>query len=100
MSDILRLSVPLTAWLVGFSAVYALQAFTCSRHWPEELAARPALVAAWLLAVAAQAGLIWLLLRAPSPSPFVRSLSLALAALALAATALTLAPVAVVSRCM
>lgn len=100
MRDILRLSVPLTAWIAGFSAVYALQGLACSRHWPEGWAARPVLLAAWALALAVQAALLWALLRDPSPSPFVRATSLALAAMALAATAWALAPVAVASVCL
>jgi hypothetical protein len=100
MREVLRLSVPLALWLASFSAVYALQGLSCSRHWPEGLPARPFLILAWGLAVALQAGLVWALLRDPSPSPFVRVTSLALACLALAAAAWTLLPVAVTSTCL
>lgn len=100
MSDVLRLSVPLAAWLAGFSAVYGLQGLACSRHWPEGLSARPLLLLAWALAVAVQAALVLLLLRNPSPSPFTRATSLALAGTALAAAAWTLLPVAVASTCL
>ena len=44
MTDVLRLSVPLGLWLAGFSATYALQALSCSRHWPEALPERVVLV--------------------------------------------------------
>ncbi|MBP1806824.1 hypothetical protein [Rubellimicrobium aerolatum] len=100
MSDILRLSVPLAAWLAGFSVVYGLQGLSCSRHWPEGLAARPVLLSAWVLAVALQAALLWMLLRNPSPSPFARAVSLALALTALLAALWTLMPVAVTSVCL
>ena len=43
MREILRLSVPIACWLAGFSAIYALQALSCSRHWPEGLPIRPVL---------------------------------------------------------
>lgn len=99
MRDVLRLSVPLALWLAGFSAVYGLQGLTCSRHWPDDLAARPALLLAWALAVALQAALLWSLGRDPSPSRFARNLSLALAAVALVAAIWTLAPVALTSVC-
>lgn len=100
MREILRLSVPLGLWLASFSAVYALQGLSCSRHWPEVLPARPFLLLAWGLAVAIQAGLVWTLLRDPSPSPFVRAASLSLAVTALVAAAWTLMPVAVTSICL
>src|SRR5690606_2538278 len=35
MTDLLRISVPLTAWLVAFSAVYGLHGLVCSEHWAE-----------------------------------------------------------------
>lgn len=99
MKDILRLSVPLAVWLAGFSAVYGLQGLTCSRHWPDDLAARPALLLAWALAVALQAALLWSLVRDPSASSFLRRVGVALAAVALAAAVWTLAPVAIASAC-
>lgn len=99
MRDVLRLSVPLALWLAGFSAVYGLQGLACSRHWPEDLAARPTLIAAWLLAVALQATALWLVARDPSPSPTLRAIGLGLAATALAAAIWTLAPVAATTIC-
>ncbi|GGL78456.1 hypothetical protein [Wenxinia marina] len=104
MSDILRLSLPLTLWLASFSAVYGLQGLLCSSRWAplaDGGAGRLLLVVAAALAVAAQAALL-LALRSPrwrANSAFVRSASLALAATALIATAWTLLPVAVVSYC-
>ena len=100
MREVLRLSVPLACWLAGFSAVYGLQALTCSRHWPEGLAARPVLLLAWALSMAVQAGFVWALIRDPSPSPFVRGTGLFLAVVALIASAWTLMPVALTSVCL
>ena len=103
MKDILRLSVPLTLWIAAFSAVYGLEGVVCSRHGaglaPGQ--GRTVLVAAWLAAVAVQAGLLFGL-RTPrfaSPSRFVQGLSLSLAVVALVATIWTLFPVAVVGLC-
>jgi hypothetical protein len=100
MKEVLRLSVPLALWLASFSAVYGLQALSCSRHWPEALPARPVLILAWALAVALQAILLWTLVRDGSPSRFVRAVSVALAGVALLAAGWTLLPVAVTSACL
>ena len=106
MRDVLRVALPLTLWLVGFSAVYALQGLTCSRHWAaaglEDGAARGALVAAWGGAVLVQALVLAGLRAAPlaSPRPFARGLSVGLAVVALVAAAWTLAPVAWTSACL
>jgi hypothetical protein len=58
VTDILRISVPLTAWLAAFSAVYGLQGLVCSDRWAEaglDLAAgRIAMTIAWATAVALQ----------------------------------------------
>lgn len=105
MTDILRLAVPLSAWIAAFSAVYGLQGIVCSDGWTgaglTPAHGRAALILAWLAAVALQAGLL-LALRAPrfaSPSGFVQGVALSLAAVALAATVWTLFPVAAVGLC-
>lgn len=100
MTDILRLSVPLAAWLAGFSAVYGLQGLSCSRHWPEGLPERPVLLAAWALAVLVQAALLMGVLRSPSPQPFTRTVSVALAVTALVAALWTLMPASFASACL
>jgi hypothetical protein len=105
MRDILRLSAPLTLWLVAFSAVYGLEGLLCSARAgmvaPE--VGRAVLVSASVAAVAAQLGLL-LVLRSPgygSPSRFVRQTSLALAVAATVASAWTLlVPAAVTSLCL
>lgn len=99
MSQILRLSLPLTFWLVGFSALYALHGLSCSRHWPPGLEQRPALIAAAGLLVGFQALLLWLVLRAPSPSPFVQWTATVLAAVAVGAAVWTWVPVLFITGC-
>ena len=106
MTDILRLSVPLTAWLVAFSTVYGLHGLVCSARWAEaglDLAAgRAAMTAAWAAAIAVQLVLL-LALRSPrfaSPSAFMQGVSLTLATAALVATLWTLLPVVTTSACL
>ncbi|MBS3651840.1 hypothetical protein KEU06_24835 [Pseudaminobacter sp. 19-2017] len=106
MTDILRISVPLTAWLAAFSAVYGLQGLVCSQRWADAgldlTAGRIAMMVAWAAAVALQ--LVFLLaLRSPrfvSRSAFVRWVSLMLAISALVATLWTLLPVVTTSACL
>ena len=52
MIEILRLSLPISLWVTGFSAVYALQGLSCSRHWPSDIDAQPILLVAWAVAIA------------------------------------------------
>ena len=85
MIEILRLSLPLTVWLTGFIAVYALQGVSCSRHWPGEIDARPVLIAAWGVAVLLQAVTLTAVLYRPSQSRMVQRVATALAATALVA---------------
>ena len=106
MTDILRISVPLTAWLAAFSAVYGLQGLVCSERWADVglglAAGRAAMTVAWAAAVALQLALL-LALRSPrfaSGSAFVRRVSLALAISALVATVWTLIPVVTTSACL
>ena len=73
MIEILRLSLPITVWLTGFSAVYALQGLSCSRHWPADLEARPVLLAAWAIAIVLQLIALIAVLYAPSPARFVQT---------------------------
>ena len=99
MIEILRLSLPITVWLTGFSAVYALQALSCSRHWPDDMEARPVLLAAWAVAVVLQLVILMVVLCAPSPSRFVQMTATALAATALVAAVWTMMPVVATSVC-
>ncbi len=99
MSQVFRLSLPLTVWLIGFCALYALQGLTCSRHWPPSIDARSALIAAAAVFVLVQAVVLVAVLRAPSASRFLQRATIALAAVALASAAWTSIPVLAVSIC-
>lgn len=99
MIEILRLSLPITLWVTGFSAVYALQGFSCSRHWPDDLWTRPVLLAAWAFCVGLQVLALMGVCRAPSQSRFVQTAATAIAAMALLAAIWTLMPVLAVSAC-
>jgi len=103
MKDILRLSVPMTVWLMSFSAVYGLQGLVCSQRLPYEAAtARSLLIVAAIIAVFTQAVLLWGLnsQRWGSPHPFIRTVSTILGVIALIATIWTLFPVALISICV
>ncbi|TNC61042.1 hypothetical protein [Rubellimicrobium roseum] len=106
MTDILRISGPLTLWLTAFSAVYGLQGLICSPRWAEaglDLAAgRMALALAASLVLGLQVAFLLALrtTRFASCSGFVRTLSLGLSTVALVASAWTLIPVATTSACL
>ena len=100
MIEILRLSLPITVWLMGFSAVYALQALSCSGHWPDNMETRPVLLAAWFVAIAVQVLSLMAVLYAPSPSRFIQSTAVAIAGTALIAAIWTMMPVLAVSVCL
>lgn len=99
MTEILRLSLPISIWLMGFSAVYALQGLSCSRHWPTDFEARPFLLAVCVVAVAFQVLCLRVILYAPSVSRFVQTTATTVAVTALVATIWTLLPVLVSSVC-
>ena len=106
MTDILRLSLPLSVWIAAFSAVYGLEGIVCSGN----LAAagldpdrgRAFLLAAWAAAIAVQAVLIvWLRMpRFASALPWVQRVSVILSWVALVATVWGLMPVATTSLCL
>jgi hypothetical protein len=99
MTEILRLSLPISIWIVGFCAVYALQGLSCSRHWPPDLDARLILLLAWAVAVVFQAMSLWLVLYAPSTSRFVQTAATGIAGTALLAAVWTMMPVTVATVC-
>lgn len=99
MSNILRLSLPFTVWIIGFCAVYALQGFACSRHWPPGLDARTALIAAAALFIAIQGMVLWRIIAAPSRTAFVRATAMILGAAALGAALWTSLPVLSLTVC-
>jgi hypothetical protein len=100
MKDVLRLSLPLTLWLIGFCALYGLQGLVCSGDWGVAWG-RVVLLAAAAAAVLVQGGLLLLLgaTRAAAAPGFTRGVSLALAVIALVATVWTAVPVAVLPLC-
>lgn len=105
MTEILRISVPLTVWLASFSAVYGLHGIVCSQRWAEAgfdiAAGRALMTAAWIAAIALQVAFLVALRssRFASRSAFVRAVSQTLAVAGLVATAWTLLPVATTSTC-
>ncbi len=100
MIEILRLSLPISLWITGFSAVYALQGLSCSRHWPDDLEARPVLLAAWCVTIAVQMLCLMAVLYAPSRSRFIQSTAIAIAGTALIAAIWTMVPVLAASVCL
>tara|TARA_R110002020_G_C16133177_1_gene761286 strand:+ start:120 stop:434 length:315 start_codon:yes stop_codon:yes gene_type:complete len=103
MKDILRLSLPLTFWLIAFSGLYGLQGLLCSSRWAMggDDGGRVILQLAALLAVVCQVGMI-LALRSDRWSAgdgMIRRTSVLLAVVALVATAWTLVPTAVTTYC-
>lgn len=106
MRDILRLSLPLTVWLVCFSGVYALHALVCSDRLATGGASVPdlghsVLLFGWAVSIVVQVGLLVALSgsRFGGPKGFMRSITLALAAIGLMATLWTLGPVALIRPC-
>lgn len=99
MIEIFRLSLPLTVWLTGFSALYALQGVACSRHWSSEMDARFVLIAAWGFAIVLQALILSAVSVRPSPSRMVQGVAMALAVAALVATVWTFLPVLTLTVC-
>jgi len=106
MTDILRISVPITVWIAAFSAVYGLEGIVCSDLWtaaglgPGQ--GRIALVAAWAAAILLQVAML-IVLRRPrfaSSLPWVQRLGTILGCVALVATAWSLMPVATASLCL
>lgn len=107
MIQILRLSLPMTLWLIGFSTLYALEGLSCSRHWPPGLEPRAVLITAAALLVGLQGLAFWLTLLQPprsnpAPNPAtnpVDRIAAGLAAAALGAAVWTSAPVLALAAC-
>jgi hypothetical protein len=99
MTSVLRLSLPLTLWLVGFSGLYALQGFACSRHWPDGSDPRLVLIGAASVFVILQGLALAVVLARPARAIFVQATATALAAAALAAAVWTSLPVLALSIC-
>ena len=107
MRDVLRLSLPLTMWIISFSALYGAQAGLCTMDWSDQpapfglSAGRIALLVIAGAAVLAQVAALALLAteRFGSSSAFVRKVSIALATVALIATVWTALPVTFLPLC-
>jgi hypothetical protein len=99
MTQILRLSLPITFWLIGFSALYALQGLSCSRHWPAGLDPRTGLLVGAAVYILVQGLALLAILWNPSPSRFVQRAATILAAAALGAAVWTSMPVLAMSVC-
>lgn len=99
MTNVLRIALPFTLWIIGFCAVYALQGLACSRHWPPGLDGRTALIAAAALFVVVQGLVLAAILSRPSPSRFAQRTATIVAAAALAAAVWTSLPVLALSVC-
>lgn len=99
MKNVLRIALPLTLWIIGFSAVYALQGLACSRHWPPGQDGRTALIAAAALFILVQGLVLAMVLSRPANSRFVQSTATTLAAAALAAAVWTSLPVLTLTVC-
>ncbi|RZA28779.1 MAG: hypothetical protein EOP02_06440 [Proteobacteria bacterium] len=99
MTPVLRLSLPITLWLVGFSTIYGLQGLSCSRHWPVEVEPKATLSAAFVLFVAVQVTALLLLLRRPDRSRFIQRVAVSIASVALGAAIWTSMPVLALTVC-
>lgn len=107
MKDVLRvLGAPLL-WLVSFSGVYGLLGMICGHGIDGAVFGlfsqqRGLLVTAWLLAIAAQAALLWALHtpRFASPSRLVGFVSRGTGWVGLVAAVWTLFPVAATTYCL
>jgi hypothetical protein len=107
MTDVIRISLPLTVWLISFSAVYGLHGVICSNPgWTTPSLAgltqgRLTLLAAFAMAIVAQVATLALLRseRFGGATGFMRWTSLTLAVVGLVAVLWTLFPVAVLPLC-
>ena len=107
MNDVIRLSLPLTIWLISFSAVYGLQGIVCSSSWSKTPGiaglgwGRLVLLAAFVIATVVQTATLAALWRTrfDDSTGFMRWMTLTLAVAGLVAVFWTLLPVAVLSIC-
>lgn len=106
MRDLARILAGPTVWFVSFCAVYGLHGLICGHNIQGTLAgidlARGLLVSAFVIALAAQAGMIWLLsaTRLAANGPLTAFTSRATAWIGLVASGWTLLPVATTTYCL
>lgn len=106
MIEVLRILVAPLVWLAAFSGIYGLHGIGCAMGWGEVEVLwlslfRLLLLAAWLVAIVAEIGILMLLRseRFGSHQSFVRSASVATGWVGLVATLWTLYPVTLMSAC-
>lgn len=106
MTDIMRISIPVSVWIAAFSAIYGLEGVICSDLWTAAGLSlgqgRSALVAAWVAAIALQVVML-VILRRPrfaSSLPWVQRVATILGCVALVATVWSLMPVVTTSLCL
>ncbi|MDF1726482.1 MAG: hypothetical protein P1U53_01920 [Sulfitobacter sp.] len=103
MKDLLRISLPITLWLISFSAIYGLHGLVCSARWAalgNGLAPAAALAVAALVALVLQGIAVVLVYLSPAGSVRMRFVSRALAIVALVALVWTVLPVAFTTSCI
>lgn len=106
MSDMIRIVIAPLVWLACFSGIYGLHGLSCSTAFAPALPPGAAvwqslLIVAWIIAVAAQIGLIVALRHRvfASGSRFANRVSTILAWTSLAASLWTLFPVTLLKGC-
>lgn len=99
MTNVLRIALPFTLWIIGFSALYALHGMACSRHWPPGLDARQTLILAAALFVGVQGLVLAAILKRPANSRFAQHSATILATAALASAVWTSIPVLALTVC-
>lgn len=107
MTDVLRILAAPLLWLASFTAVYGLHGLICGHGISGDMFGlmslqRLLLATAWLLAIAAQAALLWGLgaQRFASPSPFVNVVSRGTGWVGLVAAVWTLFPAVATTYCL
>lgn len=104
MRLLLRILLPLLAWLASFSLIYGLHGLGCALGWAEVAwpimsLFRWALLAAWVAAILLQLRFLLGFWRTRAPSSFIQMVGLTSSWVALGATLWTLFPIAVSSTC-
>ena len=103
MTDLLRILVSPVVWLASFSAIYGLQGLLCEISAEGMIFGlawqRVILLAAFLLAILLQVGLLALLYSPRFPPNFTRTVSRTSGWVGLMATIWTLVPILAVSAC-
>jgi hypothetical protein len=104
MTDILRIALPFTVWVISFSSVYALNGVICEPYWQGgdiPTVGRSILIIIAGTAVTAQAGLILALgwTGAGGGSRFVERMALGLAVAALFCSVWTSLPTLMFPMC-